>query len=101
MDYLLSRDPLGYCCPNCFEHPWMKEFVRSESQHSGTCGYCGTLRVRLLDLQLVGESFGNLLDELVPEDWGLQGFKGEPLLEALQRNWKILAPLDERLQREL
>jgi RES domain-containing protein len=88
-----------FCCASCFEHPWLKELVRASSTDTGTCGYCGGRRVRLIRVDALRDYISNLLLEYVDESYRGHEFPPEkhhawarPLLSALQEDWCVFSP---------
>jgi hypothetical protein len=45
-NFVLRPPPLGprrhgpRCCPECFEHEWIRAFVERESRQLGECDFC-------------------------------------------------------------
>jgi hypothetical protein len=73
-----------FCCPNCFTHTFLKEFIKTSSKQRGECSFCRSkgnqplykpaslidLFQPLFDLYVEGES-GRSLVELFQSDWNI------------------------------
>src|SRR5579872_6320472 len=84
-----------YCCPNCFFHPWLKDYAVIQSTQTGKCPFCRSRNVLLTPLGRMAPTFdammslynelnadtilefedpfkvGGLLLNLVQEDWDI------------------------------
>jgi len=56
------------CCPNCFSHDCLIEFIRSNSTNTGECDYCGATDVQILDVGQLTQYFHNLFSMYVEAD---------------------------------
>ena len=86
------------CCPNCFEHNWIRDQVRTRSRRRGACDYCRANNVPVLEIESLRDEFRNWFSmyELDQEPLGLGS---DSLLEKAQLSWSIFDDeLDERTQ---
>ncbi len=97
---MLIAPSSSHCCANCFAHPWLKHFIRDGGDEKGTCSYCQAHHVRMLNIEALAEPFNNLLGEYVGESYreheiepGSHHWRARPLLEALQEDWELFAPV--------
>ncbi|MGR3179978.1 MAG: RES domain-containing protein [Candidatus Anammoxibacter sp.] len=73
-----------YCCPNCFTHAFLKDFIIDSSKQNGKCSFCSSKRnfplcspASLIDLfqplfdLYTEKSGGRFLDELLQDDWNV------------------------------
>jgi len=75
-----------FCCPNCFTHTFLREFISTASEKKGKCSFCSFKGnsplykpTALIDL------FQPLFDLYIDEK------SGRPLVELLQFDWKIFS----------
>lgn len=73
------------CCPNCFSHKWVREYVRDRSDSIGTCDYCGTSGVEVIDIDVLYEPFRNLMQLYAPSD----DANGETLIDTIQWDYEV------------
>jgi RES domain-containing protein len=90
------------CCPNCFAHRWLVEFIRFQADQNGNCEFCGARQVRLISVEQLSELFANLLREYVEESYreeeipaGRHHNRADPLVQALQSDWQVFSPVIE------
>lgn len=82
------------CCVECFEHEWLRHLIEVRSRQQGTCEFCGTDNVPLIEVSYLSKYFQNMtvmyspvssdntilqlvdpvdagefLDDLIQEDW--------------------------------
>lgn len=82
------------CCVECFEHEWLRHLIEVRSRQQGTCEFCGTDNVSLIEVSYLSKYFQNMttmyspvssdntilqlvdpvdagefLDDLIQEDW--------------------------------
>lgn len=88
------------CCPSCFDHPWLVASVRKGSTETGTCDYCGTADVPLLDVAELSEAFHNMLTiyEELQAGETMGDFEdplnvGETLIEMIQEDFGVFSDL--------
>jgi hypothetical protein len=86
------------CCSNCFQHQWLKDFVRGRSTERGSCQFCGARYVRLLLTRHLSDAFRNVLTEYVHESYrahevaaGEHHWAARQLLAALQDDWGVFS----------
>lgn len=80
------------CCPECFDDRWLRsDHIPSLSVETGTCGFCGTADVPLVDPAALANEFESLVNvyELDPA--------GRTLVEWMKEDWQLFpdAKLDE------
>lgn len=44
------------CCPKCFAHEWLRDYVRDQSDGIGACHYCGAHSVEVVDIDVLYEA---------------------------------------------
>ncbi|HDZ85238.1 MAG TPA: RES domain-containing protein [Candidatus Moranbacteria bacterium] len=72
------------CCPNCFTHTFLKDFIKKSSKQNGKCSFCSSKRIfplcsptSLIDLfqplfdLYTEERGGRFLNELLQYDWNI------------------------------
>lgn len=72
------------CCPNCFTHAFLKDFIINSSKQNGKCSFCSSKRNfplcppdSLIDLfqplfdLYTEESGGRFLNEFLQDDWNV------------------------------
>lgn len=82
--------PRSVCCTGCFRDPIIRAKIRDEGRE-GTCPWCGTLSVKVLQLGELTDMFRNLVEQYVTP--GSHGH-GEELDFLLDDGWQIF---DDRL----
>jgi len=86
------------CCSECFEHPWLKNYVVSTSDERGKCSFCGKRNAFLIQTKELSEFFNNLLsmyEEPIPgENIGIfdDAFEdGDLLIDLIQDDWNVFS----------
>jgi hypothetical protein len=85
--YRIRTEPRT-CCPDCFEHPWLRDYVREKSTTTGTCATCRRRRKPVVPVRELVGPFENLLSYYMPvEDpyWD----SGGPLIDLIQWDWEV------------
>lgn len=54
------------CCPECFKHEWVREFILQESRRTGTCEFCESEDVPLLEVSALTKPFQNMTSMYYP-----------------------------------
>jgi len=49
-----------HCCIECFEHEWLRDYVRDHSERTGRCPYCYSKNVRLIPIDELSGFFSNV-----------------------------------------
>lgn len=73
------------CCPDCFAHEWVRDYVRDRSDGIGACDYCGTSGVEVVDIDVLYEPFRNLMQLYAPSDYA----NGEMLIDTIQWDYEV------------
>lgn len=73
------------CCTNCFNHPWLKEYIHEESTQTGQCDYCGSRRRLLLPIGNLADYFQNLVGMYTDDGDGVS------LIDAVQDEWYVFS----------
>jgi hypothetical protein len=73
-----------HCCIDCFEHEWLRKYVREHSTRMGRCWYCSSPSVPLIPTDQLSAFFTNVaaayredntttdrLIDLVQQEWGV------------------------------
>jgi hypothetical protein len=80
-------DTIPLCCVECFQHEWVREYIREASSEKGDCDHCGAEDVAVLGVCSLYGPFANLLhlytvcDYELVDRWGNAGawtLAGEP-----------------------
>jgi RES domain-containing protein len=79
-----------YACPDCFAHPWLREFVVDESTHRGDCPSCGSSDKPLVPVHKLYEPFRNLMSSYKPAA-GPPMESGEPIVMLIQDRWQVFS----------
>lgn len=75
-----------FCCPNCFTHTFLKEFIVNSSKQHGKCSYCNSRGVKpILNPTLLIDLFQPLLDLYIEDK------KGKSLVISLQDDWNVFS----------
>ena len=86
-----------FCCPNCFTHTFLKDFIKTSSKQKGICSFCGHKgNLPLYKPTALIDLFQPLLDLYVEENGG------RPLVELLQFDWHVFSKaIDKKKQSQL
>lgn len=83
------------CCEHCFVHAQLQEIIRNEGQAGGTCDYCGTVGVTVIEARHLYPPFENLMTLYVPlgEANRLDGLSpdGESLIQMIQDDYDVFS----------
>lgn len=86
------------CCEECFEYPWLRDYIKRKSKEVGECEFCGETDVPLLDVGVLFPVFGNLLSMYEPVSPDNTNYRsdnaweaGEPLDFHLQDEWSVFS----------
>jgi hypothetical protein len=85
-----------FCCANCFDNPWLKDYIREYSTHQGDCQFCESESVQLIEARELTPYFENLLSMYRPllpgetiDDHEDPLDVGDPLLWLVQEDWQV------------
>jgi hypothetical protein len=94
-----------YCCVNCFQHEWLRDYIRENCTHEGECDFCGLDKTDLIDAGDLASFLHNTLDLYYPlqygENYGAYDDPldaGEPLIFLLQSDWQIFSEALDRAE---
>jgi hypothetical protein len=73
------------CCDQCFQFPWLREYIVERSTQTGACRYCGAADGKLIEISELSEYFANLLTMYLASDSDC----GDPLVYLMQDDWAI------------
>lgn len=73
------------CCPDCFAHEWVRDYVRDRSDGIGACDYCGASGVEVIEIDALYEPFKNLMQLYAPSD----DANGEMLIDTIQWDYEV------------
>lgn len=77
---------MTHCCPACFGDPGLsQDIIPSRSAAHGTCDYCGTTDMPLVEPQQLVDEFEILVSIYEPAD------SGKTLVEWLKEDWKLFS----------
>jgi hypothetical protein len=77
---------MAHCCPACFGDPGLsQDIIPSRSARQGTCDYCGTTDMPLVEPQQLINEFEILVSIYEPAD------TGKTLAERLKEDWKLFS----------
>lgn len=86
------------CCYRCFKDPWLKGLIHAHADKLGTCRYCGSQQVALVDLAVLRDPIRNLLSLYTPLSagdvvlpWEDPFDVGEYLPDLIQDDWQIFS----------
>ncbi len=77
-----------HCCPKCFSDSFLERQIRAESRQCGTCAFCESSDVQILEASLLYDIFAPILDLYVIDD------SGSDLGVNIQNDWSTFAELD-------
>lgn len=77
-----------YCCPNCFSDSFLKDQIIAECSQSGTCAFCNSHEIEIVEARSLFYSFESLLDLYVIDD------NGNDLGVNIQNDWSTFGDLD-------
>ena len=86
------------CCVECFEFAWLRHFVTLRSQQTGTCDFCDSQNIALIEVSHLSSYFLNMTSMYAPvssENTILQledaVDAGEFLDSLIQEDWQIFS----------
>jgi hypothetical protein len=74
-----------YCCVSCFQDPFIRDVVKSNSTGIGKCEYCGSYPRRLISVDELAGYFHTLVRMYEQTDYG------SALIEAIQCEWQVFS----------
>ena len=77
-------------CPDCFAHPWLRDFVKTQPARHGTCPNCGRRDQPLVPVSVLYDPFENLLSSYHRAE-GPPLERGIPIVELIQRDWDVFS----------
>lgn len=80
-----------YVCPECFAHPWLREYVADESTRRGQCPSCDCRNQSLIPVVKLYDSFHNLISSYTPADEFYPTQSGRPIVELIQDDWNVFS----------
>jgi RES domain len=85
-----------FCCPNCFTHTFLKNFIKTSSKQKGRCSFCGHKGNQPLYKP------ASLIDLFQPLfDLYMEGNGGRPLVELLQFDWHVFSKIIDKKKQSL
>ena len=98
---MASRDSRpDHACPDCFAHPWLREFVGEQSTRCGRCPSCGSRNKPLVSVYKLYEPFRNLLSSYKPAE-GAPLERGTPIVMLIQDDWEVFSDRLVEVEREV
>jgi hypothetical protein len=73
------------CCVSCFEHEFIRDFIRAQSVETEDCQYCGASRRRVIFISALADYFHNLVSMYEESD------DGDTLISLVQDGWGIFS----------
>ncbi|MFM0016534.1 RES family NAD+ phosphorylase [Paraburkholderia sediminicola] len=73
------------CCPDCFAYEWLRDYVRDRSDSIGSCDYCESSSVEVVDVDVLYGPFRNLTKLYAPSDWA----DGDMLIDTIQWDYEV------------
>jgi len=86
------------CCVQCFDHPWLSQYLTRHSRETGPCEFCGSQDVALIEVSTLSPYFANLMGIYSPV--GPDNFNpnvedplevGEPLDWLIDEDWSVFS----------
>ncbi len=74
-----------YCCPNCFNHGFLKDLIETHQEKIGTCSFCFSKRSSLVHPSMLTDYFQPVID-LYEET---EESTGRILGVCLQKDWQV------------
>jgi hypothetical protein len=81
------------CCPDCFAHPWLRDYVKERAKTTGNCPVCRRRKRPLLPVGALFGPFENLMTFYKSAE-GSPLESGDPLIQLIQGDWELF---DERI----
>ncbi|TKS58978.1 MAG: hypothetical protein EWM72_02630 [Nitrospira sp.] len=77
-------------CPECFGHPWLREYVVAQSTHRGICPNCHRRNKPLVPVSSLYNAFENLLSSYqLAEGPPLE--HGTAIIDLVQQDWEVFS----------
>lgn len=85
-----NRSKPDYACPACFEHGWLKDYVKENSTKEGICPSCKKRQQPLIPVAELYDPFYNLISfykraEGPPLEYGT------PIVDLIQDDWDVFS----------
>lgn len=77
-------------CPECFAHPWLREYVVTHSTRRGTCPSCRRRKQPLVPVSLLYDPFENLISSYQPAE-GPPMEHGTAIIDLVQEDWEVFS----------
>lgn len=77
-------------CPDCFAHPWLREYVVTQSTHRGTCPSCRRQNQPLVPVSSLYDAFDNLISSYQPAE-GPPMEHGTAIIDLIQEDWEVFS----------
>jgi RES domain-containing protein len=77
-------------CPECFAHPWLREYIANESERRGTCPSCRRRNQPLVPVSSLYRAFDNLISSYQPAECSPLEH-GTAILELIQSDWDVFS----------
>jgi hypothetical protein len=74
------------CCASCFNHKWLRDYVRQGSTQRGVCDYCKGKDAELIAVAALYEPFQNLMGVYTVSDAG-----GDFLIDLVQDDYGVFS----------
>ena len=71
------------CCPNCFTHQFLKDYIKKISKSKGRCSHCHTRDTKLCNPSALSDLFRPIFDLYIMDSGGKQ------LHEVIQSDWQL------------
>jgi len=76
---------MNKCCSNCFNDKLITAYIEKESEEYGTCSFCGSHDVRLVE----PENFTDLFETLLNLYQEATNAQSQPIYKLIQKDWNI------------
>ncbi len=83
------------CCPNCFSDSFLQDHIRAVSNQTGTCSYCKTENINLIEAGELIDRFDPLINLYEKNE------KGKPLNNLIEEDWSIFRIKESEIQQKL
>jgi hypothetical protein len=72
-----------YCCPNCFNHDFIKDYIKVNREKSGKCSICFSSKVPLINPKSLSDYFQPIIDLYQVSS------SGKSLVNRMQEDWLV------------
>lgn len=79
-----------YCCPNCFDDPFLTSLFVYEFERKGNCSFCESPDIELVRCSSLEDSFAALIDSY---DVAKKEVQGDTLASLLKKDWVLFGDL--------